>query len=668
MPEDLPAQSSIVRQFADMQTEAKINPPPQKPNMKTKKPYLKFLWIALGVIVCLLVAAALAGYFLVYRPGKRLMASVQGMQTVGNEMVASLKSQDLTQINAQLDKAKSQFGTIETDFQTFSWAKNLPIAKNYYADGERGITAGKEVLAVAEISLDAITPYADIIGLKGISSSGDGAKTTEDRIYFIINTLEKLQPQLESIGQHLETAKTQMDQIDPARYPEEIRGIAVRQMLTQAISLLDQAASLTNDARPLLESAPYMLGMDSPRKYLMIMQNDAELRPTGGFMTAYALVSISKGRFTILDSDDIYALDNKFTKKITAPAPILKYLPKVPYWNLRDMNLSPDLKVSMDTFYENYLTTRSPKVDGIITIDTQVMVDLLKITGKIGVPGYGNFSADIDPVCNCPQAFYALELYADVEGPVVWDSVSGRIIAAPENYGQRKSFIGPMAYSILTNVMAQPKTKMVDLFKTAINLIAEKHVQFYFTSAARQTAVESFNMAGRVREYPGDYLFVVDTNFAGAKTNTWVTYSADLKADVNANGTVTNTLTLTYKNPQEYFVDAKTNLKLNGIFRDWLRVYLPAGSQLIEAKGFESGQATGTDLGKTVVEGFFTVAPLNNKPIVIKYTSGYRAASPYRLLIQKQAGTKNFPYKVTVNNKTQPEIILDADKEISVSY
>jgi hypothetical protein len=666
MSEILPPDSSILKQFEDTDVEEASSSKIEKPFMKNK--ILKKVLIVLGVFALIIALLGVASIFLIVKPAKKMQASVGVLQTLGNETLALLKDQNIGGVKDQLGKIKTQVSTVEKDFQAFAWSKNLPVAKNYYADGLAGIAAGKEVLDAAEITINAVAPYADLLGLKGITPTGDGSKTAEDRIYFVINTLEKLQPQLEEIGKRLESARMQADKIDPLRYPEDFRGMAVRQQLQNGISMLDQAATLTNDARPLLESAPYILGMDAPRKYLVIMQNDAELRPTGGFMTAFALVRISKGKLSILDSDDIYALDNKFTKKITAPDPILKYLPKVPYWNLRDMNLSPDLKVSMDTFYPNYKSTKSPEVDGIITMNTQVLVDLLKITGKIGVPGYGNFSADIDPVCNCPQAFYALELYADVEGPVVWDSISGRIIAAPENYGQRKSFIGPMMYSILTNVMAQPKSKMGDMFKTGINLIAEKHVQFYLLDEKAQKAVESFNMAGRVRDFAGDYILVVDTNFAGAKTNTWVAYSADLKSEVASDGTVTNTLSLTYKNPQEYFVDAKTGLKLNGVFRDWLRVYLPNGSELIEAKGFETGLATGSDLGKSVVEGFFTLAPLNNKTITLKYKSGYKASSPYRLLIQKQGGTKNFPYKITVNKQSQPELILDSDKEIVVQY
>ena len=161
---------------------------------------------------------------------------------------------------------------------------------------------------------------------------------------------------------------------------------------------------------------------------------------------------------------------------------------------------------------------------------------------------------------------------------------------------------------------------------------------------------------------------VVDTNFAGAKTNAWVTYTADQKIDVAGDGTVTKTLTLTYKNPQQYFQDPKTKLKLNGLFRDWLRVYVPKGSRLVEAKGFETGQTSGEDLDKTVFEGFFTLTPLNIKTISFKYTLPTKLKSPYKLLIQKQGGSKDFTYKTTINGQAQEEITLSADRELLLPY
>ncbi len=623
----------------------------------------------LGLVLVVLVAAGIFMGGLGYLMAVPVINSTQKLKTSINLVTAAAKAQDLKEVQNQLTLSETNLEQVKKDYKRLIWLKFVPLISGYYRDGEHALVAGGDLLKTGHLTVEAISPYADIVGLKGLATSGDGIKTAEDRLNFMVETLDKVQPQLDHIGQLLADAKKEVDQINPKRYPQKFRGKEVRSQIETGITVLDQAATLATEAKPLLASAPYVLGKDSPRRYLVLFQNDAELRPTGGFLTAYAVIEVSSGKVNIVQSNDIYTLDEKFPQKITAPEPVKKYLPNVSYWYLRDQNLSPDFKVSMDTFYPNYKLTKSPEVDGVVAVDTQLLVDLLKVTGPIGVAGFGNYSADEDKRCNCPQVFYELEKFADQEGPVVWDPAgTGKIIFAPRNYGARKSFIGPMMQAVLANVMAQPKGRFPKLFETAMAAIAQKHVQLYFNKPEVQQAAESFNLAGRVREADGDYLFVVDTNFAGAKTNAWVTYTAEQDIKVEGDGAVTKTLTLTYKNPQEFFSDEKGTVKLNGKFRDWLRVYVPKGSELVEAKGFETGQASGEDLGKTVFEGFFTLTPLNVHTITLKYKLPVKIKKPYKLLIQKQAGAKDFPYQITINGHAQPELILDADKELMLSY
>lgn len=649
-------------------------PAPVTAKMSTPSPKKTSLLpkLLLGFLVIILLVG-IGGFFLLYLPLKDVAQSAQQVMVSGQAVSGYLKAQDLPGIQNQLVKVKTDLTTTRSKFAKLSWLNVVPLARNYYQDGLAGFSAADDLISAGEVTIEAIAPYADVIGLKGLTTTGDGGKTAQDRINFIVNTLDKLQPQLTNIGEKLSSAQNSLAKIDPNRYPEKIGDLEIKSNLVAGQNLLSQTSTMINTAKPLLASAPYILGVDSPRKYLVLFQNDAEIRGTGGFLTGYAVINIAKGKISTVQSDDIYKLDEKFPKRITAPAPILKYMPLVPYWYLRDQNLSPDFRVSMETFLPNYLLTKSPEVDGIIAVDTQLLVDLLKVTGPIGVSGLGTFSADTDPRCNCPQVFYELQILAGGEAAVVWDSVTGKIVQAPANYLNRKAFLGPMMYSILANVMAQPKGKVPLLVNTIFENIQAKHLLMYFLDPQAQTAAESFNIAGRVRETDGDYLMVVDTNFAGAKTNIWVTYKADQKVTIAADGTVTKTLTLTYSNPQTTAVHITQARNLNGMFRNWLRVYVPKGSQLVDIKdakdaGFETGLATGEDLGKTVFEGFFTLTPGNTKQIKLTYTVPFKAASQYKLLIQKQGGSKNFPYQLSLNGRSQPEVILSGDIESAYPY
>jgi len=68
-----------------------------------------------------------------------------------------------------------------------------------------------------------------------------------------------------------------------------------------------------------------VVGEPTEKKYLIIFQNDKELRPTGGFITAYAVFRLDSGVIHVDTSSDIYSLDATISNKPVAPAPILKY-------------------------------------------------------------------------------------------------------------------------------------------------------------------------------------------------------------------------------------------------------------------------------------------------------------------------------------------------------
>ncbi|MDP1709761.1 MAG: DUF4012 domain-containing protein, partial [Candidatus Komeilibacteria bacterium] len=351
--------------------------------------------------------------------------------------------------------------------------------------------------------MDSIKPYADILGFSGVETQLN-IQSAEEKIIFVLDTMDKISPQLETIGQSVAKIETEIKYINPRRYPQKLFGRPIRSQLVNAQASLVAAKDSLANIKPLLTLLPKLLGEPDPQKYLLIFQNDAEMRGSGGFLTAYAILETHKGKITPLLSQDIYELDNKFGKRLPAPDPITKYLPLVYNWHLRDMNLSPDFKVSMDVFYPNYKEVAEYKdVNGIISMDTQFPVDLLKVLGPVGVSEWGTYSADIVPECNCPQIVYKMEDYA----------------TRPTYYikANRKGMIGPLMHSILLNVMNSPKKLWPQFMEIALKNIQAKHIMFYFPDdAAMQQVAENFNATGKIKDFAGDYFHLNDTNFAGA--------------------------------------------------------------------------------------------------------------------------------------------------------
>ncbi|HUW24313.1 MAG TPA: DUF4012 domain-containing protein [Patescibacteria group bacterium] len=625
-----------------------------KAGVGSQKILLKAGGVLLGLVLLLGVVAGLSFVFL--RP---LWAQKEVISRDLNELKLALKEQDLVKTKEKTTALKGDLETVQKKLNAFKLAAFIPVVRNYYSDAQHGLKAGLAGLQATDLVIEAISPYTDILGLGGDKSATASGKTTLDRVTFLVTTLDKIRPQLDEVGKELETARKEMDQIDPNRYPEEFRGMKVRHNLVLAISSLDQVAAFVNDAKPLLEVAPDLLGVNSPRYYFVLFQNDAELRPTGGFMTAYGILKVDKGKVTPVLSEDIYSLDAAFRKRLPAPEPIKKFHKNVPYFYLRDMNLSPDFAESMKLFMGHYQenVAGAKKVDGVIAVDTKMLVALIKVLGPIGVPEWGTFTAETDKRCDCPQVVYRLEEIADK--PVSTLNTS------------RKAVIGPLMHSILANAFNSPKSKMADLFKAGLTAVQEKHLLLYLFDEKSQKAAEAFNLAGRIREYDGDYQLLVDTNFAGAKSNLFISQKIEEKIEVAGDGQVTKTLNITYNNP---FPASDCGLLsgglcLNGLYRDWIRLYVPKGSELIEMTGSEIKPNVYEEAGKTVFEGFYgdkyPLRPQSVTKVSFKYKLPFKAGKgkPYKLLIQKQAGVEKYDLVIDFNGKKE-EFELRGDKEL----
>lgn len=622
---------------------------------KSKASFWKKKWFLALVVFFLILVLGIAG------PGFLAITQAKKVYAETLQLKEAVKTKDLKLVQDRIISTRQSLGGLKNSLVPLSWVRIFPVVGAYQQDAVHLVRAGELGLEAAEIVVGTVTPYADIIGLAGGGVAGGGEKTAQDRIAFIITTVDKIGPDLDKISEKLKLVKNEVDQVKPKRYPETFRGQKIREPLTEVINLVDEFATLTSEARPVLEVSPWLLGNDAPRRYLLLFQNDGELRPTGGFITAYAILEVDKGKVNPVLSEDIYAVDARWKPDKQAPPALIKYVPfpyqKDPRWHLRDMNLSPDFFVSMGTFVPDFKKASRLEFDGVVAVDTKVLARLLKVLGTIGVPGWGNFSAEPDKRCDgCPQVVYELE----------------RLISKPVNELKtaRKAVLGPLMHSIIANALGSPKERLPGLFEATFSSLQEKHVLFYFPDEKVQKAMESFDVAGRIKDFDGDYFHLNDTNFSGAKSDMFITQAVEQKIEIAGDGTITKTVTITYKNPSP---PSDCNLErgglcLNAPYRDWVRIYVPVGSRLVESSGFEEELKTSDELGKTVFEGFYgdkyPLRPQGQAKISLKYQLPFKAKKgDYRLLLQKQPGRAEPQYTIEIKGQ-QEEFVLKTDREL----
>lgn len=582
----------------------------------------------------------------------RAFLSAKKAYQTSKQAVGAVKLQDLDATKAYLRDAKKEFQVTKSSLWVFTPFRIIPVLGWYVADVQRGVNAAIAALDAASTLTEAVTPYADVLGLKGKGTFLGG--TAQERLASAIETLSKITPQIDQVGQNLQDARKEIDQISTVRYPNFLPGKPGAK-IENAKNIIDQLESFIVDTKPLLVVLPEIMGAQGEKKYLILFQNDKELRPTGGFITAYAVFRVNKGTVTSEGSSDIYKLDNTLLKKIPAPSPILKYLPNVPSLNLRDSNLSPDYFASMKGFEELYQFTQDKKeIDGIISLDTQFVLNMMKVLGPI--EAYGTkFTTDKIETCDCPQIIYELERYADE--PVAYEK------------GSRKDIIGVLMQQMMAKAFSAPKSSWPNMLGTTITALREKHLLLYFHKNELQQAAEKINFAGRLHEYDGDYLHINETNFAGAKSNLYIQEKVKQTVKKEKDGTINKKLTIEYKYPRRgdnCNLERKAGLCLAGIYRDWIRIYVPKGSKIVKSSGTEVPISASEDLGKTVFEGFFTLRPEGTAKIEIEYSVPIKVGNLYKLLIQKQPGVAGHTYEIEAFGKKQKAFPLTLDKELQV--
>jgi hypothetical protein len=638
-------------------TQPVADPKPRK----TPK-FMKTIIKIFSVILILLAISAACLFFFIYIPGQKLYTQALSLKDGVSLLKTAVSNKDLKDAQIQIDNLNTKITLLNTSYQKFSYLNSLPYIRDYYADGIHTLNIGRLGLETGQIVIQAVEPYQDFLGLKG--SATDSSKTTQDRITFLTQSVAGLVPHMDTINEKLDQIETELNLIDPNRYPDLFLNIPLKSDILQAKETVSEIHQLVKNSTPILAKVPWLLGDDKPRNYFLIFQNDAELRPTGGFWTAYGSLTVDKGKITPGLSGNIYDLDALYNSTVPAPRPIKAYHINVPYFNLRDMNISPDFPTSISQFMDIYyrITNTKTKFDAVIGIDTQVLVDLLKVLGRLGAGTLGNISADPDKRCNgCPEIIYQIE----------WEA------GQPRNYldTNRKGFLGPLIHTILSNALGAEKDKIGPLAQTAFNDIVEKHVLFFFTDPAIQQSAVTANISGSITQTDAntDYLHLNDANMASAKTNLFLTQKIKHEI-ITDNGKVEHKVTVTYTNP---YPASNCNLEKGGLclnaakYRDWFRFYVPVNSQFIKMTGSEVDPVIYNELGKEVFEGFYgNKYPLyaqSSAKTSVQYTSSVPASKNYTLLLQKQPGTKTIPYELWVNGKLEEKFDWTSDKTIKLS-
>jgi hypothetical protein len=396
------------------------------------------------------------------------------------------------------------------------------------------------------------------------------------------------------------------------------------------------------------------VGASGKKTYLVLLQNNSELRPTGGFPGTYAVATFEDGNLAKIFVDDIYQIDSNLRENIIPPLPMQHITPN---WGMRDANWFADFPSSARKVQEFYRKNGGGGIDGVLTVTPDVIAEIFKVIGPIDMPDYGlkldagNFLTEIQN---------EVEYEADRSKP--------------------KKILTDLQPEFFKRLASQNQESWLEIFEILSNAVEQKHILAFFgDSDLQETAVKN-GFAGEIKQTSADYLQIVFANIKGSKTDFVTDSSMGLETTVGEDSAVSHALTINRAHKgggSKYGFYNRDNSA-------YVKIFVPKGAALESVVGQSitdfkpligysgAGFKNDPDLkrvensiyhpiagvdefeesGKTVFGFWLIVKPGQTKSVVLKYSVPLAgaAAGNYNLFWQKQSGTGgdliNFSFKL----------------------
>jgi len=359
-------------------------------------------------------------------------------------------------------------------------------------------------------------------------------------------------------------------------------------------TLSQQATLLGNNLVEFVKAADRLkeiLGLSQDKRYLLVFQNNSELRASGGFLGSYALVDFSNGQIKNLEVPGGGSYDTEAGLKVQVIAPEPLWLVN-PLWHFWDANWWPDWPTTAQNLMWFYEKSDGPTVDGVISVTPMVVERLLEVTGPIDLSQEYGLVIDANNFWDTVQKIVEHQNLSKVNPDIVADlPVTSQPInsSLPLEQGlevnsdnKPKKIIGDLMAKILEVLPGKLNKdnllKIISLFEQSL---AEKQILFYFSDSNLQNEVAQRNWAGEIKDTSRDYLMIVHSNIAGQKSDRKMQDRIEHFSEVSTDGSIINTVRL-YRTH-----GGIKNEPLVGVRNvDWLRIYVPQGSELLSADGF----------------------------------------------------------------------------------
>lgn len=534
------------------------------------------------------------------------------------QLVGYLESRSLP-ITAQ-DKRLSELQiTVERVDQQLQWLSrwlSLPV----FPEVSQQIDLSRQLIVLIEQKqgfIDQVNQAYLQLMSRTEGSVFSSLQLVEEQAFQVFKTLATIQAELKNFPtQELSAAE------------KELLGEYQQQVVSQEKKM--------SQFRQLFPFLPQLLGQNQKQVYAVLLQNNHELRPTGGFLQAVALLTFDQGQLINIQTYDVYSLDRDLTAILEPPAEVRQYLGEE-RWFLRDSNWNPDFPQTAHRI--NWFLDKSLglEVDGVIGLNLKVLSALLADLEQVELK-------EFNEVLTARNLEERMEYHSEVE---LVDT------AQNHDYGEL------VLLRLLRTIEQLPTEKITAVLSTLAEMVENKEMLVTFFNPQTQQVVESLGWIGAVitPDCPtifGDTKCVVDTmaqveaNVGVNKANYYLDRQVDHSIELQV-GQVKHKRVVSYKN------EAQTNAWPKGPYRVYTRFYLPQRAVSVEVK-IDGRQLSRDQINieleqglERKVVGVMTETEVKTKTqLELTYTLPYDQTTPFTYVFfdQKQPGTRDVSPRV----------------------
>jgi len=484
-----------------------VEPTPQEEPRELTRPTHRhrWRWVVLGVVVVLILVVAVEAIALL---GARSDLA-DGRDALQSAKRAALAG-DLDQARTSMDRAEASFAAAADGLHDpiGTVARAVPLAGNS-ADAAASIADAGRLLSTAGAGLvdglaelpdgvGSLAPHAGVMPLARYAALAGAVDTAHDDAAQAAATL--------------------------AAAPDSFMPRVIARARWDAQAQAERLSADLDGVASLLQGAPSFGGADGPKRYLVLAQNPAELRGTGGIWGAYAILTLDHGRARVSGARPTQTLRDFPAGRVQDPSEdyARNYDQYGGAGSWQNMNATPDVPSAARAALANYALGEGAHLDGVFAVDPFALQSLLAVTGPISVPGAGSISADN-----------------------VVDVTTNRAYTAFPGATQRKDVLGAAAATVFARFLGMDEHGIARL-RAISTAVAGGHLRIYSTNPAIESGLGALGVDGALVDPPGDVMGVTVNNGSGSKIDYYATrtvaYDVQLGGDGEAIGTANVTI------------------------------------------------------------------------------------------------------------------------------